>query len=151
MLFSIWMIFAQQTQTFQIEMDAVFRVDIHYPGYPNKRISNNVNNLIIGYPTDKNFKWNSYFKDYTIPVVIFFLSEQPHCKRFCRCYSRRPLWPLSSLLPPTTTSSSKVQFFSLLRTFRSQINTTPSTLLWLLAIAALWRDAGGKIAKVDSH
>ena len=100
--FSIWMIFAQQTQTFQIEMDAVFRVDIHCPGYPNKRIYNNVNILIIGYPTDKNFKWNSNFKDYTIPVVIFFISEQPHCKRFCRCYSRRALWPLSSLLPPTT-------------------------------------------------
>ena len=127
------MIFAKQTQTFQIEVDAVFRVDIQ----ENPTRYNKVNILIVDYPTDENFKWNSYFKDYTIPVVIFFLSEQPHCKRFCRCYSRRPLWPLSSLLPPTTTSSSKVQFFSLLRTFRSQINTTPSTLLWLLAIAAL--------------
>ena len=49
---------------------------------PNERIYNNVNILIIGYPTDENFKWNSNFKDYTIPVVIFLYPNNPIAKDF---------------------------------------------------------------------
>ena len=138
------MIFAKQTQTFQIELDAVFRVDIQENPTTTMSIFWSLVTRLIktsnGIVTSRITPFQSKYFLYPNNPIAKDFADATHVELF-------GLFLPYSLPPPPP----KCNFFSLLRTFRSQINTTPSTLLWLLAIPALWRDAGGKIAKVDSH